>query len=67
LQSSCHDLRHTFISFLIRSGLDPFSVSRQAGHSKVSTTIDIYAGEFEKARNGDKTREASQRAFGGGL
>jgi hypothetical protein len=29
--------------------------------------MDSYAGEFEKARNGDKTREAAQRAFGGGL
>jgi integrase len=62
---SCHNLRKTFISFLIRQGLDPFSVSRQAGHSKAFTTMDIYAGEFEKVKNQAKTRDAAARAFGG--
>jgi site-specific recombinase XerD len=38
---SLHDLRHTAITHLIRSGADPAQVSRFAGHSKVSTTLDL--------------------------
>ena len=64
---SCHDLRHTFASILIRSGLDVYSVSRQLGHSKPSITLDKYAAEFEKARNSEGIRDRLQSAFGGGL
>jgi integrase len=62
---SCHDLRHTHASVLIRSGLDVYSVSRQLGHSKASTTLDKYAAEFEKARNSETIRERLSAAFGG--
>jgi len=50
---SYHDLRHTAITHLIRSGADPAQVSRFAGHSKVSTTLDLYVGEWEKRRVND--------------
>ena len=50
---SFHDLRHTAITHLIRSGADPAQVSRFAGHSKVSTTLDLYVGEWEKRRVND--------------
>jgi integrase len=50
---SFHDLRHTAITHLIRSGADAAQVSRFAGHSKVSTTLDLYVGEFEKRRFND--------------
>ena len=50
---SFHDLRHTAITHLIRSGADAAQVSRFAGHSKVSTTLDLYVGEFEKRRVND--------------
>jgi integrase len=50
---SFHDLRHTAITHLIRSGADPAQVSRFAGHSKVSTTLDLYVGEWEKRRAND--------------
>lgn len=62
---SCHSMRHTYASFLIRSGLDVYSVSRQLGHSKASTTLDKYAAEFEKARNSEVIRDRLQAAFGG--
>jgi hypothetical protein len=32
---------------------DPAQVSRFAGHSKVSTTLDLYVGEWEKRRAND--------------
>jgi hypothetical protein len=41
------------ITHLIRSGADPAQVSRFAGHSKVSTTLDLYVGEFEKRKVND--------------
>jgi integrase len=50
---SFHDLRHTAITHLIRSGADAGQVSRFAGHSKVSTTLDLYVGEFEKRKVND--------------
>jgi integrase len=52
-----HDCRHTFGSLLIAAGEDVYSVSRQMGHQNVSTTLDVYAGEIDRARN-----EAAQRA-----
>jgi integrase len=49
-----HDLRRTFISHLIvRLGLDPVRVSKIAGHSNVSVTLNIYAEEFDKAMHRD--------------
>lgn len=50
---SFHDLRHTAITHLIRSGADPAQVSRFAGHSKVSTTLDLYVGGWAKRRVND--------------
>lgn len=43
---SLHSLRHTAASLWLRSGINVVSVSKQLGHSKVSTTMDIYAGEI---------------------
>jgi len=50
---SFHDLRHTAITHLVRSGADAAQVSRFAGHSKVSTTLDLYVGEFENRKVND--------------
>ena len=38
-----HAFRHTMASILINSGKDIVSVSKRLGHSKTSTTTDIYA------------------------
>jgi integrase len=57
---SFHDLRHTAITHLIRSGADAAQVSRFAGHSKVSTTLDLYVGEFEKLKTNDSGRRLAE-------
>jgi integrase len=46
-----HDARHTFGSMLIREGADVYSVSRQMGHANVSTTLNVYTGEYDRARD----------------
>jgi len=38
-----HDLRHTYVSMLLRSGVDPVRVARWAGHSTPRMTWDVYA------------------------
>lgn len=42
-----HDLRHYHLSRLVALGMDPATVSRRAGHSRTSTTMDIYVEAFE--------------------
>ena len=37
-----HNLRHTAASLMLNRGVPPFIVSRILGHSKPSTTMDIY-------------------------
>jgi integrase len=60
---TAHDLRHTFASHLIRAGADVYSVARQLGHSRASVTLDVYAHEFEKVRNGKALRQQLATAF----
>ena len=38
-----HAFRHTMASMLYFNGVDSISISKRLGHSKVSTTTDIYA------------------------
>lgn len=61
-----HDLRRTFISHLIvRLGLDPVRVSKIAGHSNVSVTLNVYAEEFDKAMHRDDLMaRINQAGFG---
>jgi integrase len=61
---SCHDLRHSYATHLIRTGLDVVRVSRQLGHARPSITLDVYAGEFEQAHSG-AVDEAVATAFSG--
>ena len=37
-----HDLRHTFGSLLIQSGVPIVYVKEQMGHSSINVTVDIY-------------------------
>ncbi|MBR2765343.1 MAG: tyrosine-type recombinase/integrase, partial [Blautia sp.] len=46
---SPHGLRHTSASLSIYAGSDPEAVSKRLGHSRTSTTMDIYAHAFEQA------------------
>jgi hypothetical protein len=43
----------------LRSGVDSAQVSRFAGHSKVSTTLDLYVGEEKRRVNDSGTRLAA--------
>jgi len=45
-----HDLRHTYASLKIEQGENIVYISNQMGHSKVSTTLDIY-GHMIKTDN----------------
>ena len=38
-----HNLRHTFASQLLISGISPLYVAKQLGHARVSTTLNVYA------------------------
>jgi len=38
-----HKFRHTQASILYANGIDPITISKRLGHSKVSTTQDIYS------------------------
>ena len=40
---SMHGLRHVHAALLAASGVDPHSLRKRLGHSRVSTTMDIYA------------------------
>ena len=45
-----HSLRHSFASWSLRNGSDMVAVSASLGHSKVSTTLDIYGHAVPGAR-----------------
>jgi integrase len=62
---SAHDLRHSYGSHLVLSGLDVVRVSRQLGHARPSITLDVYAHEVEQAQHGDDVTAKLTSAFGG--
>jgi integrase len=63
-----HDLRRTFISHLILGlGLDPVRVSRIAGHSNVSVTLNTYADEFDKVLHRDDLMSRIEKAGFGSI
>ena len=45
-----HAFRHSVASILISAGTDIVTVSKQLGHSQVSTTGDIYSHVIEEAK-----------------
>lgn len=45
---SFHALRHSHVSALVASGVDPLMVSRRIGHANTATTMKVYAHMFEK-------------------
>jgi integrase len=44
-----HDLRHTAITLLVSGGADILAISRVAGHSKPSTTLNVYAHDLDSS------------------
>jgi integrase len=61
-----HDLRHTAITHLIRSGVDVAQVQRFAGHAKPSIMLDLYVGEFENRKINDSGARLAA-IYGGAL
>jgi integrase len=59
---SLHSLRHGYASLLIAQGLDVVFVSRQLGHAKVSTTLDVYSHEFARREHAERARDALEAA-----
>ncbi|TGD24107.1 site-specific integrase [Companilactobacillus suantsaicola] len=45
---SFHDIRHTHISYLMDSGMNPKFVSQHAGHKELKTTLKYYTHLFNK-------------------
>ncbi len=41
-----HDLRHTSASLMLNNDIPPIVVSRRLGHSKASTTLDLYGHQL---------------------
>ena len=58
-----HSLRHTFTSILIDQGESITYIQRQLGHSKASTTLDIYSHLF-KNENPDAAKKLGNTIFG---
>jgi integrase len=50
VKARLHDLRHTAASWMLAEGVDFATVSKILGHSKVSTTLGIYAHAMESAK-----------------
>lgn len=42
-----HALRHTYASLCVAAGISPLEIARFMGHSKVTTTLTVYAHLFE--------------------
>lgn len=49
---SFHSLRHSHVSMLIASRLDPLTVARRVGHAKPTTTMRTYAHMWSQTDNG---------------
>ena len=47
-----HGLRHTSATLLIRQGIDVRAVSSRLGHSRTSTTLDVYVHELRSGGQG---------------
>ncbi len=59
-----HTMRHTFASILISEGRSVEFVSRQLGHARTSTTLDIYSHLFEAERHAQEARDGLEANFG---
>ena len=46
-----HDLRHAAASLMLNNGIPPIVVSRRLGHSKASTTLDMYGHLLDGMQN----------------
>ena len=49
-----HGLRHTFASMLNREGVDIARISRELGHSNLTTTLNVYTHVFDGATSSSR-------------
>ncbi|WP_112263050.1 tyrosine-type recombinase/integrase [Lentzea terrae] len=54
-----HDVRHTYATISLRSGVHPKIVSSRLGHSKVAFTLDTYTEDIP-----DRDAEAAETISG---
>jgi integrase len=59
-----HDLRHTYVSFLIAEGVHPKAIQEQAGHKSITTTLDRYGHLLPNA--GEQIKAALSNTFTAG-
>lgn len=59
---SCHNLRHTFITWLVESDANLKAVQSIAGHADIGTTMDVYASASKKKNK--KTMELLDSSLG---
>ena len=45
-----YDLRHTFATLMMEQGIDMYVLEKSMGHSKISTTIDVYGNVSTNSR-----------------
>lgn len=45
-----YDLRHSFVTFSLVAGVDPKTVSYEAGHASVAFTLDVYGSVLNEMR-----------------
>ena len=57
-----HDLRHTYASTLISTGLNPAVVASVMGHSSAAVTLRVYAGFWESQLEDAKVKLNSMTA-----
>jgi integrase len=50
-----HDLRHTYVSFLVAQGIHAKAIQEQAGHASAVITLDRYGHLMDSAGEGVKT------------
>jgi len=57
-----HDLRHTYVSLLIRKGAHPKYIQEQAGHSSIQVTMDTY-GHLFPSQNREWVNKLDEESF----
>lgn len=59
------NLRHTAASWMLAAGLDPLEVAYRVGHSRPSTTLDVYARFRPRTDRSDPYADVFRRNIGG--
>jgi integrase len=59
-----HDLRHSWATLALKSGVHPKLVQERLGHSNVSITLGVYS-HASKSMHGDAASRIAKIIFGG--